>query len=347
MIRFDSDYTQGAHPLIIEKLVETNFEQTVGYSQDEYCEHARQLIQEACGTDKIDVHFLVGGTQTNATFIDSVLRTYQGVISADTGHINVHETGSIELGGHKVITVDNIDGKLTAKQVEKVFSSHYSDDTHEHMVEPKMVYISFPTEIGTIYSLDEIKAIYEVCQKYDACFFIDGARLGYGLCAYNNDVSLHDLCKYSDAFYIGGTKVGALFGEALVIVNDKYKHNFRYCMKQHGAMLAKGRLLGIQFETLFTDDLYFRISKNAIDKAQALKNKFIEMGYELFADSDTNQQFVYLSDKQAAYLKTKYGFSLWQNDDDKKSYRFCTSWATTGGQLDSLIEDLEHIKEWD
>ena len=341
MIRFECDYTQGAHPLIMERLLETNLEQTCGYGEDDYCKHAAELIKEACANDNIDVHFLVGGTQTNATVISSVLKGYQGAVCADTGHINVHETGAVEATGHKVLALPNIDGKINAKMVEDYVSGHYNDVTASHMVQPGMVYISLPTESGTMYSKKEIMDIFDVCRKYDMCFFIDGARLGYGLTSEINDISLNDLCKYSDIFYIGGTKVGALFGEAVIISNDAYKKDFRYNIKRHGGLLAKGRLLGIQFETLFTDDLYFRISKNAIDMAMKLKKAFTDMGYELFADSYTNQQFVYLDDSKAEQLSKKYTFSLWGEYNGKKAYRLCTSWATTNTQIEQLINDLK------
>ena len=341
MIRFECDYTQGAHPLIMERLLETNLEQTCGYGEDDYCKHAAELIKEACANVNIDVHFLVGGTQTNATVISSVLKGYQGAVCADTGHINVHETGAVEATGHKVLALPNIDGKINAKMVEDYVSGHYNDVTASHMVQPGMVYISLPTESGTMYSKKEIMDIFDVCRKYDMCFFIDGARLGYGLTSEINDISLNDLCKYSDIFYIGGTKVGALFGEAVIISNDAYKKDFRYNIKRHGGLLAKGRLLGIQFETLFTDDLYFRISKNAIDMAMKLKKAFTDMGYELFADSYTNQQFVYLDDSKAEQLSKKYTFSLWGEYNGKKAYRFCTSWATTNTQIEQLINDLK------
>ena len=338
MIRFECDYTQGAHPLIMERLLETNLEQTCGYGEDDYCKHAAELIKEACANDNIDVHFLVGGTQTNATVISSVLKGYQGAVCADTGHINVHETGAVEATGHKVLALPNIDGKINAKMVEDYVSGHYNDVTASHMVQPGMVYISLPTESGTMYSKKEIMDIFDVCRKYDMCFFIDGARLGYGL---TSDISLPELAQLCDIFYIGGTKVGALFGEAVIISNDAYKKDFRYNIKRHGGLLAKGRLLGIQFETLFTDDLYFRISKNAIDMAMKLKKAFTDMGYELFADSYTNQQFVYLDDSKAEQLSKKYTFSLWGEYNGKKAYRFCTSWATTNTQIEQLINDLK------
>lgn len=344
MIRFECDYNQGCHPLILERMQKTNFEQTVGYGEDEYCENARALIKTACGMNDIDVHFLVGGTQANVTVISSVLKGYQGVISPDTGHINVHETGAVEATGHKVLALPNIDGKITAMQVQEYITAHYEDENACHTVQPAMVYISFPTESGTLYSKEELEALYEVCKANDVCLFIDGARLGYGLAAFNNDLSLRDICKNSDIFYIGGTKVGALFGEAVVITNDHYKKDFRYNIKRHGGMLAKGRLLGIQFETLFTDDLYFRISKNAIDKAMKLKDAFKQLGYELLNDSYTNQQFVFLSDEQCGKLKEKYVFSYWGEFSGKKAYRFCTSWATTDEQLDALIIDLKNYQ---
>lgn len=344
MIRFECDYTQGCHPLILEKMLQTNLEQTKGYGEDEHCENARNLIKEACGMNDIDVHFLVGGTQANVTVISSVLKGYQGVISPDTGHINVHETGAVEATGHKILAIPNIDGKINASQVQEYITNHYNDENACHTVQPAMVYISFPTESGTLYTKAELEALYEVCKINNICLFIDGARLGYGLAAYNNDLSLRDICQNSDIFYIGGTKVGALFGEAVIIRNDLYKKDFRYNIKRHGGMLAKGRMLGIQFETLFTDDLYFRISKNAIDQAMKLKNAFVELGYELFNDSYTNQQFVYLKDEQVAKLKEKYVFSTWAENDGKIAYRFCTSWATTDEQIDALISDLKNYQ---
>ena len=253
MIQFQCDYNEGAHPLIIKRLTESNLEQTVGYGEDPYCEEARKLIKRACQNDSADVHFLVGGTQSNTTVIAHILRPYQGVLAATSGHINVHETGAIESTGHKVLAIPTSNGKLTAQQIDDAMQAHIHEDGPEHMVQPGMVYLSFPTEIGTIYSHDELKAIRTVCDRYDLPLFVDGARLGYGLCSPECDLTLPQLTQLIDVFYIGGTKVGALFGEAVVITNEALKKDFRYSIKQHGGMLAKGRLLGLQFATLFTE----------------------------------------------------------------------------------------------
>lgn len=341
MILFTSDYTEGCHERILDALTKTNMEQTVGYGQDEYCEKAKEKIKAAFSLKHSDIHFLVGGTQTNTTVISAVLKPYQGVISPDTGHINVHETGAIESRGHKVITVSNKDGKLSAEQIAELYDSHISDESKEHTVMPKMAYISFPAETGTIYSKQELCDIYETCKKCGIYLFIDGARLGYGLSSEKCDVSPNDLENLCDVFYIGGTKVGALFGEALVITNDQLKPDFRYMIKQCGGMLAKGRLLGIQFAELFTDNLYFDISKHAVKLAARLKDAFIKKGYTLFADSYTNQQFVILSNSKADELKQEFGFELWQRiNNDKSAYRFCTSWATKEENIEKLIMKL-------
>lgn len=247
MILFNSDYTEGAHPKIMQRLMETNLEQTVGYGEDEYCETARDAIRKACDAPEADVHFLVGGTQANFTVISSALRSFQGVLCADSGHINVHETGAVEATGHKVLALPGTDGKINAKQVKEAFELHWKDDAHEHIVQPKMVYISHPTELGTLYTKAELEALHDVCQECGLYLYLDGARMGYGLAAPGTDVTLADVARYCDVFYIGGTKVGALFGEAVVICNPLLKPDFRYCIKQHGGMLAKGRLLGVQF----------------------------------------------------------------------------------------------------
>ena len=274
MILFTSDYTEGAHPRIIEKLAETNMEQTVGYGEDPYCEEAREAIKKVCEAPEADVHFLVGGTQTNFTVISSILRPFQGVLCADSGHINVHETGAVEATGHKVLALPSKDGKITGQQIKEYYDLHWSDESHEHIVQPKLVYISHPTENGTIYSKSELQELYATCKELGLPLFMDGARMGYGLMSEKSDMTLADIAANTDVFYIGGTKVGALFGEAVVITKSALKKDFRYCMKQSGAMLAKGRLLGIQFDTLFTDDLYFKIAAHADKLAMKLKNAF-------------------------------------------------------------------------
>ena len=344
MIQFQCDYNEGAHPLILQRLVETNMEQTVGYGEDLYCNQARELIKEACEREDIDVHFLVGGTQTNTAVIAHTLRPYQGVISAVSGHINVHETGAIEATGHKVLAVPSPDGKLTATQIEKVVIAHRNEDGPEHMVQPGMVYLSFPTEVGTIYTRGELEAISLVCHKYGLPLFVDGARLGYGLCSPECDITLPQLAQLTDVFYIGGTKVGALFGEAVVITNEELKRDFRYSIKRHGGMLAKGRLLGIQFATLFTNSLYMQMAQHAIDEAMRIKAALKAKGIDFLIDSPTNQQFPIFSNAQLEELSKMFLFSVWQQlDDMHTAVRICTSWATTHENVDRLIEEIERI----
>lgn len=343
MIRFESDYTQGAVPEIIEKLVETNLEQTPGYGTDKYCLSAAEKIKKEIGNENADVHFLVGGTQTNYIFIASALRPHQGVISASTGHINVHESGSVEAVGHKVLSLPSEDGKITVAQIAKTVKDHYEDETFEHTVQPKMVYISFPTENGTIYSKKELTDIYAVCKENDLILFVDGARLGYGLASEKNDLTLADLASLCDAFYIGGTKVGALFGEALVITNDLYKKDFRYIEKQKGAMLAKGRLLGIQFDVLFTDGLYHKVARHASSLAMRIREAFIAKGIDFLYDSYTNQQFPLLTDEQLEKLNKDFVSSFWGRKDGKTAVRFCTSWATPEKDVDFLIEKIMEL----
>lgn len=341
MIRFNCDYAEGAHENILKKLAETNLEQTPGYGEDRYCEEARALIREKCKREDADIHFLVGGTQTNLTVIDAALRSYQGVISAVSGHINVHETGAIEACGHKVLVLPSEDGKIVAQQIEKLYRDHVDDETHEHMVQPKMVYISNPTENGTIYNKEELEEIGRVCKKNGLYLFMDGARLGYGLTATGNDLELHDIAEICDVFYIGGTKVGALFGEAVVITNPVLKEDFRYLIKQKGGMLAKGRLLGIQFGELFREDLYFKLARHANEMAMLLRNAFLEKGYSLFIDSVTNQQFPIMEDAFLETLGEKYSFAYIQRYDETRSVvRFCTSWATKESDVQTLISDL-------
>lgn len=344
MIRFESDYLEGAHPLIIEKLKETNLEQTAGYGTDPFCASARERIRAACGGADVEVHFLVGGTQANLTVISSILRPHQGVLAAVSGHVNVHETGAVEAVGHKVLALPSGDGKITADQVRQAYEAHFKDASHEHIVQPGMVYISQPTENGTLYSKDELEALHEVCKELGLPVFLDGARLGYGLMAETNDLTLADIAGLVDVFYIGGTKVGALFGEAVVICNPALRRDFRYLIKQKGGMLAKGRLLGIQFDILFTDGLYFEISKHADKLAMRLRAAFLKNGYRLRYDSWTNQQFPIMPNAHIDRLKEKYSFEFWEAADDSHSaVRFCTSWATRAEAVEELIRDIEEL----
>ena len=344
MIRFECDYGEGAHPRILELLTQTNMDQTPGYGLDPYCDRARELIRRECQAPDADVHFLVGGTQANATIIASILRPYQGAISATTGHINAHETGAIEATGHKVIAIDTLDGKLTAQQIEQCYEEHWADSSHEHVVQPGLVYISNPTENGTLYSKAELTAISEVCRRLSLPLFLDGARMGYGLKAVGADLTLPDYAKLCDVFYIGGTKVGALFGEAVVITSDALKKDFRYNIKQRGGMLAKGRLLGIQFIGLFEDGLYYRVSEHAIGLAMQLKAAFEQKGVKFLYDSPTNQQFPILTDEQLKKLGEKYAFNFTARVDDHSSaVRFCTSWATRQEDVDQLVADIKAL----
>jgi threonine aldolase len=325
-------------------MIQTNFEQTVGYGEDHFCEQARVLIKKACGQENADVHFLVGGTQANATVISAALKSYQGVVCAHTGHINVHETGAIEHGGHKVLAVPSENGKLSAEGLLRTIELHYEEDGPEHTVQPGMVYISFSTETGTIYSLAELNAIRSICDKYELPLFIDGARLGYGLASEGCDVTLQDIARLADVFYIGGTKQGALFGEAVVITNTRLKKDFRYYIKQNGGMLAKGRLLGIQFLTLFEDGLYFELASHAVNQALRIRDAFKKKGYAFLAESPSNQQFPILPNDIMAKLSESYLFSIWQKvDDNHTAVRFCTSWATRPEAVDDLIRTIENL----
>lgn len=344
MIIFECDYTEGAHPEILKKMEETNFVQTPGYGMDDYCESAREKIKKACGSEEVDVHFLVGGTQANFTVISSILRPFQGVIAAESGHINVHETGAVEGTGHKVLTLPSADGKITAAQVRAMYEEHWDDVTHEHMVQPGMVYISHPTENGTLYSKEELKELYDTCRERNLPLFLDGARLGYGIVSEASTLTLKDIASMTDVFYIGGTKVGALFGEAVVIVNPALKKDFRYMIKHNGGMLAKGRLLGIQFDTLFTDDLYYKVAEHADSLAMRLKKAFKEKGYPLRYDSYTNQQFPILPNDHMEKLAEDYSFSFWEAvDEGHTAVRFCTSWATKEEAVQQLIEDIQNL----
>ena len=343
-ILFQCDYNEGAHPKVLERLVQTNMEQTPGYSEDKYCEEAREKIRKACGDDSLAVHFLVGGTQTNVTVINAALRKHQGVLCAVTGHINVHETGAVEACGHKVLGLESPDGKITAAQVAEAYEAHIHNDSFEHMVQPKMVYISNPTEVGTIYSKAELTALSETCHKYGLYLFLDGARLGYGLAAPDNDLTLPEIAALCDVFYIGGTKVGALFGEAVVIKNPELAQDFRYLIKQNGGMLAKGRLLGLQFDALFTDGLYQEISAHAIAMAEKLREAFTAKGYNYLAPYRTNQIFVIVPDAHLAKISEQFEYSYDQRIDATHScVRFCTGWATKEENVDALIRCVEKL----
>lgn len=356
MIRFACDYAEGACPEIMQALLETNMEQAPGYSTDIHSDRAREMIRKICNAPEAAVEFLVGGTQTNATVIAACLKPYQGVLCAESGHINVHETGAVEAYGYKVLGLPGKEGKITAAQVEKAWKDHIEDESHEHIVQPGMVYISWPTESGTLYTKEELTAISRVCREYGLKFFVDGARCGYGLAAPGNDVTLEDLAELTDVFYIGGTKVGALFGEAVVITNPELGKDFRYYMKQHGGMLAKGRLLGIQFETLFAETaavtdqpdfrntLYYRISEHAIRMAMCIRDAFAECKVPVLFPSVTNQQFPILTAEQMERFKEKYAFELWQKvDEEHFGVRFCTSWATKEANVKELTEDIRRI----
>ena len=341
MIRFNCDYSEGAHPSIMERLLQTNMLQTAGYGEDEYCEKAKELICNKFGVPGADVHFLVGGTQANLIVIAAALRPHQGVMASSVAHIYVHETGSIEACGHKVITFPSTDGKITAKQVLDCVRAHEIDESHEHMVQPKMVYISNPTELGTIYSKEELEEISKVCREKHLYLYMDGARLGYGLAAQDNTLSMQDIARLCDIFYIGGTKVGALFGEAVVITKPELKLDFRYLIKQRGGMLAKGRLLGIQFQVLFENNLYMEISGYAVRLADRLRAAFEKAGYPFLVENKTNQIFPILPDKRLEQLKEQYSFSYQQRiDKEHSAVRFCTSWATKEEDVDSFIREI-------
>lgn len=336
MISFASDYTTGAHPEILKSLTETNFEELSGYGTDFYTERAKEKIRERFQCPEADIYFLAGGTQTNMVAISTLLKDYEGVISAKSGHVNGHESGAIEFVGHKVLALDAEKGKLSAKTVHDYIEAFYQDESYNAMVFPGMVYISFPTEYGTLYTKEELKALYEVCQNNHMLLYIDGARLGYGLMSPENDIAPEDLPNLCDAFYIGGTKVGALCGEALVFPNHGPEH-FDSRIKQRGALLAKGRLTGIQFDTLFTDDLYFKISHHAIEMAEKLKTVFTEKGYSFFLDSPANQQFVIMENEKITELRKEIVFEAWEKYDETHTVmRFVTSWSTKVEAIDAL-----------
>ena len=343
MIRFDSDYIEGCHPKILEALAKTNMEQTAGYGQDPHCDRARKLIRTACAAPEADVHFLVGGTQTNATVIGAILRPWEGVISADTGHINCHETGAVEGTGHKVLALPHENGKMSAEQISKTVYALRHDGNYEHIVQPGMVYISQPTEYGTMYTKAELQAISAVCRENGLPLFMDGARLGYGLAA-DESLTLPDYAALCDVFYIGGTKVGFLFGEAVVITNDALKPDFRNMIKRQGGMLAKGRLLGVQYETMFEDGLYYEVSRNAVAQARRIRASLIEAGIPLAYDSPTNQLYPVLNRAQQAKLGETFVLGAWDTTGgETDTFRICTSWATTQENTNVLIAAIRAL----
>lgn len=344
MIRFNNDYNRGAHPEIMRLLAETNSESYGGYGIDEWCDRAREVIKARLGGRDADIHFMVGGTQVNYTVITAALRPYQSVISAVNGHINNHEAGSIEHTGHKVIALPGVDGKLTAEAIERAAADYYASGEPEYLTQPKMVFLSSPSEYGTVYTKEELLAMRGVCDKYNMYLYVDGARLGYWLASEGCDVSLADLAEMADVFYIGGTKCGAMLGEALVIMNPELRDHFRTYMKQSGGILAKGWLIGLQFYALFSDGLYFRIAEKADGQAMRIKSAFKSAGLELFTENHTNQQFVILNDKQAEALAEKYIFEFdHRTDAEHVCVRFCTSWSTPDSDVDSLLEDIGKI----
>ena len=337
MISFECDYNNGAHPLVLENLVKYNNAKPTPYGFDEFSERAKGRIREAIGMPDAQIFFLTGGTQTNATTIDSMLYQYEGVICVSSGHINVHEAGAVEFTEHKIITLPEDQGKMSAKTLDKYLDDFMHDGNNAHAVYPGLVYITFPTELGTLYSAQELTDIYDVCQRYHIPLYIDGARLGYGLMAAECDVTLPFLARHCDVFYIGGTKIGALCGEAVVFTNREAHKHFFSIQKQHGAVIAKGALIGLQFDALFTDNLYFKLSEHAIKMAMQMKRIFQEKGYEFFVDSPTNQQFIVLSDAEVERLSQHFIFTHFgQAGKHHTICRFVTSWATTQEEIDEL-----------
>ena len=347
MLNFASDYTEGCHPKILEALTCTNMTQLTGYGTDEITDSAKAKIRSIIAKPNADIYFLTGGTQTNQTVIDSMLHMYEGVVAAETGHVNVHEAGAIEFTGHKVLTIPSHQGKILARELEAYLAGFYADSDHEHMVFPGMVYISHPTELGTLYSLAELEDIHQVTDKYEIPLFLDGARLGYGLMSPDTDVSIQDIAELTDVFYIGGTKVGALCGEAVVFPRGNSPKHFVTMIKEHGALLAKGRLNGVQFDTLFTDNLYFHIAENAMNRVRELIEVFDKHGISFFLKSPTNQQFLIMEKGLLQKLDEAGGiYSAWEPyDDNHMVVRFCTSWATSREQIQELDQILDELME--
>ena len=338
MLSFECDYTEGAHERILQRLAEANREHLSGYGSDRYCESAKEKIRRECQCPQAEISFLVGGTQTNAVVIDAMLKSYEGVVAVKTGHVNVHEAGAIEYTGHKVMEIPQHEGKMDAGELEAYLESFWSDVDYEHMVFPGMVYISHPTEYGTLYSKKELEELSGVCRKYKIPLYMDGARLGYGLMSKETDVTLPMIAEYCDVFYIGGTKVGALCGEAVVFTKNNMTAHFLTIVKQHGALLAKRWILGLQFDTLFTDGMYYEISRHAIEMAELLKKGFEEKGYPFFIKSPTNQQFIVLENQQMEKIKKEVTYSQWEKIDKTHTVvRFATSWATAEEDVKKLI----------
>lgn len=341
MLYFVNDYSEGAHEKVLQHLVDTNMEQLSGYGSDKYCESAKAKIKQACGCEGAEVFLLTGGTQTNQIVIDTVLKPYEGVVAAQTGHVSTHEAGAIEYTGHKVLELPQQSGKICAKDLKNMMETFYGDENHEHMVFPGMVYISHPTEYGTLYTKKELKELSEVCREYQLPLYMDGARLIYGLVSRETDVTLRDIAELCDIFYIGGTKAGALCGEAVVFTRNNMPKYFLTHVKQHGALLAKGRLLGVQFDALFTEELYLEVGRNAIETAVVLKAGLKEKGYQFFIDSPTNQQFIVLENSKMEELKKDVQFSFWEKADDTHTVvRFATSWATKMEDVEQLLSLL-------
>jgi len=344
MLRFECDYTEGCIPEILEAIARENHTQLQGYSEDVISDRVRSKIKALCGREDVDVHFLVGGTQANTTVIASGLRPYQGVLTAAPGHIACHETGAIEATGHKVLALPSDTGRITADQIRTYCAAHWADDSHEHIVQPAMVYVSHPAENGSLYSLAELTEIRKACDEWNLTLFLDGARLGYGLMSPAADVTLQDIARLTDAFYIGGTKVGALFGEAVVIANPAMKKDFRYMIKRQGGMLAKGWLLSLQFDQLLEDDRYFKIARKAVLQALRIKEAFEQKGCSFFMESWTNQQFPILDKETLKRFDEKYTYCVWEHvDADHTAVRFATSWATTDEQVEELIADIDRF----
>ncbi len=341
MISFESDYIAGAHPEVLRRLIETNMEVLSGYGSDPYTNSACEKIKVACGSEDAEVFLLTGGTQTNALVISAMLQGYEGVLSAETGHVSSHEAGAIEYTGHKVLTLPNHAGKVDARDLEVYLKNFYGDANHEHMVFPGMLYISHPTEYGTLYSKKELEQISSICKGYQISLYLDGARLGYGLMSRQTDVTLPDIARLCDVFYIGGTKVGALCGEAVVFTKQNTPKHFMTVVKQHGALLAKGRLLGVQFDALFTNNLYFDISKHAIDMAEGLKQLLKEKGCKFYLESPTNQQFIVLENDKLKKLEGKVAYSFWERMDENHTViRLATSWCTREEDIEALRDVL-------